>query len=66
MADIKLSFHVDNIPCVEEYYMGARIENEAFIISIPENLIPKKLLDTIKGNRASSRVTNIAIIQDNT
>lgn len=61
---IQLSFHVDNVPCSEEYYMGVGPQTDAYIVSIPDNLIPPALLDIIKSNDANKkRITGIAIVR---
>ena len=44
---MKLSFHVCNIPCPEEFYMGVNSNYEAYIVDVPDELFPKELLDVI-------------------
>lgn len=40
--DVTLSFHVCNVPCPEEVMAGANAKYEAYFVSVPKNLIPKK------------------------
>ena len=37
---MKLSFHVCNTPCAEEYYMGVNATYEAYIVDVPDELFP--------------------------
>lgn len=61
---IQLSFHVDTLPCSEEFYMGVGPQTDAYIVSIPENLIPESLLKIIKDNDTNKkRITGIAIVR---
>lgn len=61
---IQLSFHVDNLPCPEEYYMGVGPQTDAYIVSIPENLFPESLLKIIKDNAVNKkRIIGIAIVR---
>lgn len=46
---MKLSFHVCDTPCAEEYYMGVNAYYEAYIVDVPDELFPKELLDIIKN-----------------
>ena len=45
---MKLSFHICNTPCPEEYYMGVNAAYEAYIVDIPDELFPKELLNVLK------------------
>lgn len=62
---MKLSFHVANIPCPEEYYMGVTSHYDAYEVDIPNELFPKGLLDAMnnhgKENPGNRFVCNIAI-----
>ena len=46
---MELSFHVCNVPCPEEFYMGVNSDYEAYIVEIPDELFPKELLDIMKN-----------------
>lgn len=46
---MKLSFHICDTPCAEEYYMGVNATYEAYIVDVPDELFPKELLDIIKN-----------------
>lgn len=61
--EIQLSFHINNIPCSEEYYMGASVSSDAFIVSVPEANIPERLLNIIKSEHPNQRIINIAIVR---
>lgn len=58
-----LSFHVVNVPCPEEYYMGVSADYEAHWVDIPDEYFPKALLDIIKdkSKNPAKRITSIAI-----
>ena len=58
-----LSFHVVNVPCNEEYYMGVSADYQAYWVDIPDEYFPKALLDIVKDNskNPSRRITSIAI-----
>lgn len=58
---MKLSFHVQHIPCPEEYYMGASVSNEAYDVEVPDDNVPKELLDIINKKTPGSSVIAIAI-----
>lgn len=45
---MKLSFHICNTPCTEEYYMGVNAAYEAYIVDIPDELFPNELLNALK------------------
>lgn len=45
---MKLSFHVCNTPCAEEYYMGVNATYEAYIVDVPDELFPAELLRVLK------------------
>lgn len=62
-SKIQLSFHVDVIPCPEEYGMGCSAGHEAYNIEIPEELIPIRLLLILQGRNPNKRLTNIAIVK---
>ena len=40
---MKLSFHICNTPCAEEYYMGVNATYEAYIVDVPDELFPAEL-----------------------
>lgn len=46
---MKLSFHVCDTPCAEEYYMGVNACYEAYIVDVPDELFPKELLEIMKN-----------------
>ena len=58
-----LSFHVVNVPCNEEFYMGVNADYEAYWVDIPDEYFPKALLDIVKdkSNNPPRRITSIAI-----
>ena len=61
---MKLSFHVQEIPCAEEYYMGASVTHEAYWIDIPDEYFPKPLLEVVKhrGEKDYRKsIVNIAV-----
>lgn len=60
---MKLSIHICNIPCPEEYYMGVNSSYEARIIEIPDENIPKDLMNIMKGEIKNKSITNIAIVK---
>lgn len=64
---IQLSFHVVNVPCEEEFYMGVNAKYDAFIISIPKSFIPDELLEVVKNDKSNQwmrrYITNIAIVK---
>lgn len=45
---MKFSFHVQTIPCPEEYYMGVQADFQAYIVDIPDELFPKELLEILE------------------
>ena len=65
---MKFSFHVCNVPCPEEYYMGVSADYEAYEVDIPDELFPKELLDVLykrenvvgPNGQLWKRLTNIA------
>ncbi len=75
---MKLSFHICNIPCVEEFYMGVNSAYEAYIVDIPDELFPNELLNTLKDQgellrndkgemirrKSSKSVTTIAPVKE--
>ena len=52
-----LSFHVQTIPCPEEYYMGVQASADAYFVEVPDELFPNELMNVLKykkgldGNR---------------
>ena len=56
------SFHVVNVPCPEEYYMGVSADFEAFWVDIPDELFPPRLLKILKdtSDNPTKRITCIA------
>lgn len=75
---MKLSFHICNTPCPEEYYMGVSAAYEAYIVDIPDELFPKELLNALKvqgelfrngkgeiiGRKSFKSVTTIAPVKE--
>lgn len=45
---MKLSFHICNTPCAEEFYMGVNAAYEAYIVDVPDKLFPAELLRVLK------------------
>ena len=43
-----LSFHVQTIPCPEEYYMGVQASADAYFVEVPDELFPKELMNVLK------------------
>lgn len=60
---MKLSIHVCNIPCPEEYYMGVNSSYEAHIIEVPDENISEELRKVINGEIKNKSITNIAIVK---
>ena len=60
---MKLSFHVVNVPCPQEYEMGVSADYEAYWVDIPDEYFPKALLNIVKdkSNNPPKRITLIAI-----
>ena len=56
---MKLSVHVCEVPCPEEYYMGASVSYKAYTIEIPDKCVPKDVQDIVNGKK-TSRICNIA------
>ena len=50
---MKLSFHICNTPCAEEYYMGVNATYKAYIVDVPDELFPAELLRVLKPARPS-------------
>ena len=75
---MKLSFHVCNTPCAEEYYMGVNAVYEAYIVDVPDELFPAELLRVLKeqdqlirndkgeviGRKSFKSVTTIAPLKE--
>lgn len=75
---MKLSFHICNTPCPEEYYMGVNADYEAYIVDIPDELFPNELLKVLKdqgqlirndrgeviGRKSFKSVTTIAPVKE--
>jgi len=59
--EIEISFHVTNIPCPEEYYMGVNASYNAYSVFIPRDAFPKELLDVIDNGEKNKAITSIAI-----
>lgn len=60
---MKLSIHICNIPCPEEFYMGVNSSYEARIIEVPDENVPNEILGIIKGEIKNKSITNIAIVK---
>ena len=60
---MKLSIHICNIPCPEEFYMGVNSSYEAHIIEVPDENISEELRKIINGEIKSKSITNIAIVK---
>lgn len=60
---MKLSFHIANIPSEEEFYMGVNANYDAYFVDIPDEFIPKGVLDAAndKSKFPRRRITSIAI-----
>lgn len=75
---MKLSFHICNTPCAEEYYMGVNATYEAYIVDVPDELFPAELLRILKeqgqlirndngeviGRKSFKSVTTIAPVKE--
>ena len=75
---MKLSFHVCNTPCAEEYYMGVNATYEAYIVDVHDELFPAELLRVLKeqdqlirndkgeviGRKSFKSVTEIAPVKE--
>lgn len=48
-----LSFHIQTIPCAEEYYMGVGAPCEAYFVDVPDELFSKELLNVLKHKKGS-------------
>lgn len=59
---MKLSFHVCNTPCAEEFYMGVNAAYEAYIVDVPDELFPAELLRVLKEQGQLIRNDNGEII----
>lgn len=61
---MKLSFHIQDIPCAEEYYMGAQCSFEDYWVEVPDEYFPKELLEilTHRGEKFyNKQLINIAV-----
>lgn len=59
---MKLSFHVCNTPCAEEFYMGVNAAYEAYIVDVPDELFPAELLRVLKEQGQLIRNDNGEVI----
>ena len=59
---MKLSFHICNTPCTEEYYMGVNATYEAYIVDVPDELFPTELLRVLKEQGQLIRNNNGEVI----
>ena len=59
---MKLSFHICNTPCAEEYYMGVNAAYEAYIVDVPDELFPAELLRVLKEQGQLIRNDNGEVI----
>lgn len=58
---VDISIHIAEVPCPEEYYMGCINQYKAYNISIPKDMIPKEVLETINNKNSNKRIQSIAI-----
>lgn len=62
--NVILSFHVCNIPWAEEVMAGANAKYDAYFVSVPKNLIPKKLLEVITTDSHYKYISQVALLKD--
>lgn len=62
--NVILSFHVCNIPWSEEVLAGANAKYDAYFVSVPKNLIPKKLLEVITTDSHYKYISQVALLKD--
>jgi len=62
--NVILSFHVCNIPWPEEVMAGASAKHDAYFVSVPKNLIPKKLLEVITTDSHYNYISQVALLKD--